>query len=130
VWSTLVFGFGGMRDTDGRISFDPRLPELWKALTFKVLLHGTRVRVDLTHRDMVFTVEEGTGAEFTVRGEPVAVRAGTPVTVNLAPEFEPRLLGAPTVLDLAGARRADGTVLTTHTPQPSDGTRPPGDEQG
>ncbi|MDR1293862.1 MAG: hypothetical protein LBK59_02705 [Bifidobacteriaceae bacterium] len=128
VWSVLVFGFGGMRDSDGRISFDPRLPELWTSLSFAVSLHGTRVRVTLSHRDMVFTVEDGISAEFTVRGEPVAVRAGEPVTVRLASEFEPRLLGAPTVRDLAGARRADGTVLTTHTPQPSDGARTTGDE--
>ncbi len=25
VWSALVYGFGGMRDYDGRITFDPRL---------------------------------------------------------------------------------------------------------
>ena len=26
IWSALAFGFGGMRDHGGRISFDPRLP--------------------------------------------------------------------------------------------------------
>ena len=29
VWSALVFGFAGMRDRNGRLSFDPRLPEDW-----------------------------------------------------------------------------------------------------
>jgi alpha,alpha-trehalose phosphorylase len=120
VWSTLVFGFGGMRDGDAGISFDPRLPELWSGLSFKVTLRGTRVRVELGQREVTFTVEQGEAAEFTVRGEPVAVRAGRPVTVALKQQDQPRLLGAPTVRDLAGARLADGTVLTTYTPQPSD----------
>ena len=26
VWNALVYGFGGMRDYDGNITFDPRLP--------------------------------------------------------------------------------------------------------
>jgi alpha,alpha-trehalose phosphorylase len=120
VWSALVFGFGGMRDYEGRYSFDPRLPELWTGLSFKVTLRGTRVRVDLTHKQMVFTVEDGDAAEFTVRGEPVAVRAGSPASVMLDADAEPRLLGVPTVKDYAGARRADGTVITTHTPEPSE----------
>ena len=29
VWSALVFGFGGVRDFDGRLSFAPRLPRAW-----------------------------------------------------------------------------------------------------
>jgi alpha,alpha-trehalose phosphorylase len=120
VWSALVFGFGGMRDEDGKISFDPRLPELWTGLTFNVTLGGTRVGVDLDHERAVFTVEEGTGAEFTVRGSPVVVRPGAPVTVDLVSDTEPRLLGVPTVEDYTGARRANGTVITTHTPTPSD----------
>ena len=31
VWSALVNGFGGMRDHDGRLSFDPRLPDGWQS---------------------------------------------------------------------------------------------------
>jgi alpha,alpha-trehalose phosphorylase len=118
VWSTLVFGFGGMRDQEGRYTFDPRLPELWDGLTFRVTLRGTRVRVDLAHEEMVFCVEEGSYAEFMVRGEPVIVRAGSPTRVALDSDAEPRLLGVPTQGDYAGARLADGTVLTTHTPEP------------
>ena len=48
IWSALAFGFGGMRDHGGRISFDPRLPESWEALTFRITLRGSRIRVDLT----------------------------------------------------------------------------------
>src|SRR5690606_29989746 len=29
VWNALVYGFGGLRDYKGRITFDPRLPAEW-----------------------------------------------------------------------------------------------------
>ena len=44
VWNILAYGFGGMRDYNGTITFDPRLPESWAGLTFQITLRGTRVR--------------------------------------------------------------------------------------
>ena len=47
VWSALVSGFGGFRDLGaGQWCLDPRLPDEWESLTFRITLHGTRVRVD------------------------------------------------------------------------------------
>ena len=47
-WSALAFGFGGMRDHDGHVAFDPRLPASWDSLTFRVTVKGSRLRVHLT----------------------------------------------------------------------------------
>ena len=47
VWNALVYGFGGMRDYHGQVTFDPRLPESWSELIFRFTLHGTRIRVNL-----------------------------------------------------------------------------------
>ena len=44
-WSALVEGFGGMRTTDGRLSFDPHLPTNTTRLTFRVRFRGRRVVV-------------------------------------------------------------------------------------
>lgn len=84
IWSALVFGFGGMRDHGGRISFDPRLPAPWDRLAFRVTLHGTRLRIELARDAITFTVEEGDTASFEVRGESVLVSSAEPVTVPLA----------------------------------------------
>ena len=48
VWNILAYGFGGMRDYNGEITFDPRLPASWPGLTFQITLRGTRIKVDLT----------------------------------------------------------------------------------
>ena len=77
VWNILAYGFGGMRDYNGKITFDPRLPESWAGLTFQITLRGTRVKVDLTSHEIAFTVVEGESAELAVRGEYFTVSAGS-----------------------------------------------------
>ena len=44
----LVFGFAGMRDRNGRLSFDPRLPAGWPWLRFRLRWRGSRLLVELT----------------------------------------------------------------------------------
>ncbi|HEX3197272.1 MAG TPA: glycosyl hydrolase family 65 protein, partial [Propionibacteriaceae bacterium] len=114
VWNILAYGFGGMRDYNGRITFDPRLPASWPGLTFQITLRGARIRVDLTSREIAFTLIEGEGAELAVRGEPVIVSAGPPVRVpliNQGPWIDGPLPS--TTVD----RRPDGTLITASVPQ-------------
>ncbi|HJR89402.1 MAG TPA: glycosyl hydrolase family 65 protein [Aeromicrobium sp.] len=113
VWSALVYGFGGFRDHGGRFSFDPRLPEDWTAITFRLTIEGTKVRVTLRQREMEFVVESGEKVDFEVRGVPVQVTAETPVTVPLSDQGL-RLPGEP--LPIAGRHRADGSVIGAIVP--------------
>ena len=118
VWSALVFGFGGLRDWRGRYRFDPRLPEDWERLEFRIALRGSRIRVELRRETMTFTLEEGEGADVEVRGETVAVRPGEPSVVALDGQG-PRLTGVPSTSDLEGSRREDGTLLYASIPTPA-----------
>ncbi|MDR2567584.1 MAG: hypothetical protein LBC97_16335 [Bifidobacteriaceae bacterium] len=117
VWSSLVFGFAGLRDWEGQLSFEPRLPELWDGVSFKLAFCGTRLGVLLTQERIEFTLLEGTATTVWVRGERVEVGPGGPVAVPLADQG-PRLLGAPTARDITGAVRADGSVITATVPTP------------
>jgi maltose phosphorylase len=40
-WLSVVEGFGGMRVKDGALYFDPKLPEGWNKLSFKIAFGGT-----------------------------------------------------------------------------------------
>ena len=115
VWSSLVCGFAGLRTDTGRVEFNPRLPELWDGLSFRLRLLGTVLAVDLRQDQMTFGVESGPGAQLVVRGQEVNVRPGEPVAVPLTDQG-PRLLGAPTARDIAGALRADGSIITASVP--------------
>lgn len=115
VWSALVAGFGGFRDLgQGRWYLDPRLPDGWDHLTFRLTLRGTRVRVTVREACLDVEVEDGTATlTLDVRGEPVEVGPGAPVTVTLDGHGA-RLDGEPP--NPVGTKRADGTVITATVP--------------
>jgi alpha,alpha-trehalose phosphorylase len=83
VWNALVYGFGGMRDHNGAITFDPRLPDGWKSLRFAFSLQGSRVRAELTPDRLVLTLEEGLGGMVSVRGQEIEVAGPDPVLIPL-----------------------------------------------
>ncbi|MDN4649374.1 MULTISPECIES: glycoside hydrolase family 65 protein [unclassified Curtobacterium] len=116
IWGALVNGFGGMRDHGGRLSFNPRLPVDWDRLTYRMTVHGSRVRVDLEQKALTFTVETGDGFDAWVHNQQTEVRPGDPTVVPL-PHQGPRMAGhAPTTSDIQGTLRADGSVITASIP--------------
>ncbi|MDD9206748.1 glycosyl hydrolase family 65 protein, partial [Georgenia sp. 10Sc9-8] len=118
VWQALAFGFGGLRDHQGVLTMDPRLPVGWPRLTYRITTWGTRVRVDLYQDKVTLTVEDGDKATIHVRGETVELESGSPVTVPLEHQGA-RRKGAPSARDIAGSRRADGTLITASVPHRS-----------
>jgi alpha,alpha-trehalose phosphorylase len=113
VWSALVSGFGGFRDHGGVFTLDPRLPEDWDALTFRITLLGTRVRVTVLPDRVELMVEDGKQADLVVRGQAVTVTPGDPVVIPLDGQG-PRLEGEPE--PVPGRRRSDGTVISAIVP--------------
>ena len=64
-WLALVAGFGGLRQTDGGLSFRPALPAALSRLRFRLLFRGRLLRV---------TVEQGTATYELLRGAPISIR--------------------------------------------------------
>ncbi|MCA0376538.1 MAG: glycoside hydrolase family 65 protein, partial [Gemmatimonadetes bacterium] len=120
VWNALVYGFGGMRDYNGVIAFDPRLPVDWERLAFRITLHGVRLRVEVVHGAISFEVEDGKSAVVAVRDQPVTVMAGEPITVPLLGQG-PQLDGEPALH--SGDRRQDGTLIIATVPNARTGRR-------
>ena len=119
VWSALVFGFGGMRDHGGRLSFEPRLPLTWPGLTFRVCWQGSRVQVELTQQRVVFTVVEAGEAEvpLTVRDREYVLSKDAPLVVEL-PDQGDRIDGLLGDHPIIGGTRADGSTITAGVPDP------------
>ncbi|GAA1765426.1 glycosyl hydrolase family 65 protein [Nocardioides hankookensis] len=118
VWSALVHGFGGMRDHGGALAFDPRLPESWAALRYRLCWQGSRVLVELTEHEVRFTVVDGEkDVPLLVRGRSYVVGQDHPLVVPLADQGE-RIDGLLGDHPVVGGVRADGSTITAGVPDP------------
>lgn len=116
VWNALIYGFGGMRDHGGNLTFDPRLPKDWQSLGFQLQVRGSKMKVNLTRASITFEVVEGGPVELSVRGKAVSVQPGEISSVVLdghGPQL-PSLHGTHPVV---GHRRADGSVIQAVVPE-------------
>jgi maltose phosphorylase len=46
-WMSVVEGFGGMRVRDGKLSFDPFLPEKWQSFSFHIGFRGSLLKIKI-----------------------------------------------------------------------------------
>ncbi|WP_309129878.1 glycosyl hydrolase family 65 protein [Microbacterium sp.] len=115
VWTALVSGFGGMRDHDGRLSFDPRLPQDWPELAYPLQWQGSSLQVTVTRNALRVEVRSGAPVEFSVRGAAHTAAVGEPAVVTLAGQGPVRP-GRPTLRQFADARRDDGTLMSPTIP--------------
>ena len=75
-WLTLVTGFGGMRATDGKLRFAPRLPSGISSLSFRMRYRGRRLRVDIQPEKATYEVLDGSPLEICHHGESVQLETG------------------------------------------------------
>jgi alpha,alpha-trehalose phosphorylase len=129
VWSALVYGFGGMRDSGGHLSFDPRLPDEWPSLRFRVRWHGSRLLVTVTRTELAIAVRSGGDVDLTVRGRKYTASEGSVLRVPLQGQG-PALHGRPTVQQWSKTRRDDGSLLTASIPIIPDWESVDGDGDG
>jgi len=93
VWLSLVYGFGGLRDHDGKLSFTPQLPVGWSQLQFSLRFQDRQLRISLTHDAERYHLEQGEPLAITVRGEPHELHSGSPLVLRL-PDTAPASDGA------------------------------------
>jgi alpha,alpha-trehalose phosphorylase len=84
-WMALVFGFGGVRDFDGQLTIDPRLPRRYDRLEFPLRFHDRQIRVALSHQDEKYTLDEGEPLEVTIRGEAHLLVPHSPLRLSPRP---------------------------------------------
>jgi alpha,alpha-trehalose phosphorylase len=78
-WMALVYGFGGMREDDGALSFHPKLPERWDHLRFRLTIRGQRLEVHVDRDGTTYTVTEGGSLVLRHEDEEFHVSPGAPV---------------------------------------------------
>jgi alpha,alpha-trehalose phosphorylase len=136
VWQALLHGFAGFRDDGGTMSFDPRLPDGWSTLRFRLAWRGLDIgvcvapnRLDLAVKALDVTdvtdplleggpgVEHATSVEVVIRGERHVVAAGGSLSLELDCHG-PRLPGRLGTRPRTGGVRADGSKISAGVPDP------------
>ena len=82
-WMMLTYGFGGMRDNDGTLSFWPRrAPEESAILRFPVTYRGQRLRIEIGLEKVEYALCEGERLVIRHETEEVQLSRENPVVVR------------------------------------------------
>ena len=82
-WMSVVYGFGGMKIREGLLSFEPRLPDKWNGLSFKILYRGRILRVDIEKTRVTIENLEGEDLDLYLAGSMTRLPAGDSVVADL-----------------------------------------------
>ncbi len=75
-WMVFVYGFAGMRDYGGRLSFRPDLPAGLERLRFPLALRGRKLEVDIAGDTATYTLREGPDLVITHFEENITLAPG------------------------------------------------------
>jgi alpha,alpha-trehalose phosphorylase len=75
-WMLCVYGFAGMREYGGRLSFNPRLPKGLKSLHFPLTVQGCLLEVGITAEVATYRLREGEPLTFQHRDQEITLSEG------------------------------------------------------
>ncbi|MDR6225095.1 beta-phosphoglucomutase [Desmospora profundinema] len=87
-WLSIVNGFAGMREEEGRLRFQPMIPDAWNRYRFRIRFQGRSLEVDISREKTTYTLLEGEPLTVFHQGRPVEVKTGLPVERAMKPELE------------------------------------------
>jgi alpha,alpha-trehalose phosphorylase len=78
-WMVMVYGFAGMRDYDGMLSFRPNHPpEPRSTIRFPLTYHGQLMEIEIGVTETRYTLREGERIVFRHEDEPIELTRGNP----------------------------------------------------
>lgn len=68
IWKTAVFGFAGVRLTNGMLRISPRIPKHWRSMKFKMVWQGQPISLCITESTLSVKAEHKEEIVFEVYG--------------------------------------------------------------
>ncbi|HEY7322963.1 MAG TPA: glycosyl hydrolase family 65 protein [Candidatus Binatia bacterium] len=82
-WMVLTYGFGGLRDYDGRLTFRPqRPPEAQSSLKFSLTYRGRVLEVEISPESTTYTLRQGEELVIRHEDEVIALTQATPAVIR------------------------------------------------
>ncbi|SFV38183.1 glycoside hydrolase family 65 protein [Hyphomicrobium facile] len=83
IWMLLTYGFGGMRDDGGKLSFRPRrAPQVNAILRFPVMYRGQMLEVEIRQEKVEYTLREGKSLVIRHETEEIQLTREHPLAVR------------------------------------------------
>ena len=79
-WLSVMYGFAGMRDYDGQISFNPHLAKEMEELQFSLNIRNNVLNVTITQEQTVYKLGKGDSLTIMHKGSEVSLKKGTTET--------------------------------------------------
>jgi maltose phosphorylase len=73
-WMSVVKGFGGLRVKDGKLHFNPFIPDEWKSYSFRLEFRGRVIKVKISVDSVQTELESGEPMEILMKGKPVQLK--------------------------------------------------------
>lgn len=80
-WMSVIHGFGGLRVKDGVLHLSPFVPGHWTSFSFKVMFRGSRLKVNVTDKDITVFNETDVQAAISLNGKEYNLNGMSDVTV-------------------------------------------------
>nr|WP_274600922.1 glycosyl hydrolase family 65 protein [Clostridium yunnanense] len=83
-WMTAVLGFGGVKAREGQITINPKLPEGWVSLKFRVVHYGQKYSVNITKNQITIKADDinKKSNEFIINSQKVICNPGQIIEIT------------------------------------------------
>ena len=81
VWMIFAYGFAGLRDYSGELSFRPALPDVLDCLQFKLTFQGRSLEIDVSQDETRYTLTAGSALTIRHVEQDVCLSSATPSVV-------------------------------------------------
>ena len=80
-----VYGYAGMRDHDGLLSFRPLQPQRPLRIRFRLTIRGQQLEVEITQKAVTYSLRRGRKLTLSHHDEEIHVMAGKRVSRGFEP---------------------------------------------
>ena len=81
-WMSFVMGFGGLRVNNGKLVFNPFLPEKWTSYQFRINFRGAHLILKKERNKLTIENDSSRDAELLVWGKNIKLKAESKIEIN------------------------------------------------
>lgn len=82
-WMAAVYGFAGMRDYEGQLSFEPRLPSVIEQLRFPLQVRGQELVLEIRQDSVTYLLREGDELALQHFGQDIVLKKNEPLVMEI-----------------------------------------------